>query len=284
MKWFRRKGAKKEEEKPRFAPIGGKKTGPKAARKPASELPRTRPEIPSKPSAPTLESQVESRTMSRSEPEVKAPEPKPAPAKAEQPTATPAEVRRAEFALAEGIVGRDFLTAEIQRSNAETSPLGRALLGLDYPEMTEIASILGRVAIPRIDLDKVGPTDEALARLPADIARARDCLPLAIFGNILCVAMARPEDLLGIREIRDVTGRRVKALRADGAAVRAMIARHYGSGEKRSFRLRPLPISEGAFERARAKNRLANETVLDWISTYVHGEVCVAQADDGGDD
>ena len=286
MKWFRRKGAKKEDDQPRFAPIGGKQTGPRTPRKPTAELPRTRPELPkTRPeAAPTLESQVESRTMSRPAPEVRKPDPKPEPAKAEPRTASPAEVRRAEFALAEGIVGRDFMQAEIQRANAEGTPLGRALLGLDYPDMTEIASILGRVAIPRIDLDKVGPTEEALARLPADIARARDCLPLAIFGNIICVAMARPEDLLGIREIRDVTGRRVKALRAEGAAVRAMIARHYGSGEKRSFRLRPLPISDEAYERAQAKNRLANEAVVAWTSTWVHGEVCEAQAHEGGND
>jgi len=280
VKWFRRKGAKKEDDKPRFAPIAGKQTGPRTERKPAADLPRTRPEIPPRPPAPSLESQVESRTMSRSAPEPPKPrpEPKPAPAKAEPRTASPAEVRRAEFALAEGIVGRDFLRAEIQRASAENSPLGRALLGLDYPEMTEIASILGRVAIPRIDLDKVGPSDEALARLPADIARARDCLPLALFGNIICVAMARPEDLLGIREIRDVTGRRVKALRAEGAAVRAMIAKHYGPETRRSFRLRPLPISEEAYERAQAKNRLANETAERWASTWIHGEVCAAQA------
>jgi hypothetical protein len=177
-----------------------------------------------------------------------------------------------------------MLRAEIQRAKAEGTPLGRALLGLDYPDMSEIAGILGRVAIPRIDLEKIGPTEEALGRLPAEIARARDCLPLAVFGNIICVAMARPEDLLGIREVRDVTGRRVKALRAEGSAVRAMIARHYGPVERRTFRLRPLPISDEAFERAQAKNRLANEVVSSWEAVWLHGEVCAAQPAETNED
>lgn len=195
-------------------------------------------------------------------------------------TAGPAAMRQAEFALAEGIVARDTLRDEIQRAEGEATPLGRALLGLPYPELAEVATVLGRVVIPRIDVERIGPSEEALRRLPPEIARARDCLPLEVFGNILCVAMARPEDLSGIREIRDVTGLRVKALRGDGPTIRRLIEQHYPSTSTRAFRLRPLPVSEATYARARGRNRIANDIAGEWESVWLHGEALEAEPDD----
>jgi hypothetical protein len=211
-----------------------------------------------------------------------APRPTPAPSAEralppqEPAPVTAAELRQAEFALAEGIVTSDSLREEIQRAGAEGTPLGRALLGLPYPGLQAVAAILGAVPVPRIDLDRLGPADDALERLPAETARARDCLPLAVFGNIICVAMARPEDLSGIREIRDVTGLRVKALRAEGSIVRSLIDRFYPATPLRSFRLRPLPVSPDTFERARRRNRLANEVAAEWESVWLHGSTLEA--------
>jgi MshEN domain len=236
-------------------------------------------EIPS----PKTTVRVTGRRPTAPKPVAEAPPPAPAPVAPLPDVATPSQMRQAEFVLAEGIVTIDVLRNEIQRAAAEAHPLGRALLAQAYPDLMELARVLGNVAIPSIDLDQISPSEEALRRLPAETARARDCLPVEVFGNILCVAMARPEDLSGIKEIRDVTGLRVKALRVDGAAVRAMIARHYPAPELRSFMLRPLPVSLENYKRARRRNRLANDLMKDWESCFVHGDVMEAEAVTGND-
>jgi hypothetical protein len=214
-------------------------------------------------------------------------EPRKADAKPEPstpPPAGPAAMRQAEFALEEGIVTSDKLRDEIHRATAESTPLGRALLNLPYPELSELAVVLGRVIIPRIDVERISPSEEALRRLPPQVAHARDCLPLEVFGNILCVAMARPEDLSGIREIRDATGLRVKALRGDGATIRRLIERHYPEGSTpRAFRLRALPVSEESYLRSRGRNRIANEIADEWESVWLHGEALEAEPGDDDD-
>jgi hypothetical protein len=187
-------------------------------------------------------------------------------------------MRQAEFALAEGIVTSDKLRDEITRARAEGTPLGRALLNLPYPDLSEIATVLGRVVIPRLDVEKISPSEEALRRLPPEVARARDCLPLEVFGNVLCVAMARPEDLAAIREIRDATGLRVKALRGDGPTIRRLVGRCYPpDATTRAFRLRALPVSSETYSRSRGRNRIANEIADDWESFWLHGEAREAE-------
>jgi hypothetical protein len=256
VSWFRKK--RRKDEAPPAPAASARPTRSEAAPSEPPARPVPRPEPRSEP---------------RAEPKG-APTP---PAPAAPGPVTGAETRQAEFVLAEGIVTQESIREQIARADAESTPLGRALLGLNYPSIAEVARVLGRVATPRIDIDRIMPSDEALGRLPAETARARDCLPLEVFGNIICVAMARPEDLSGVEEVRKVTGLRVKALRADGASVRALIERHYAVPRERRFKLRPLPVSRETYERAVRRNQTANEIARDWDAVWVQGEVRAAE-------
>jgi hypothetical protein len=194
---------------------------------------------------------------------------------------TPAQEARIRLALAEGIVTQEVLREELRRGGAEDDALGRALMGLPYPSMAELASALLRSLVPKIDPARIEPSDDALALVPPEIARRREALPLRVFGDILCVAMSRPEDVGSVEEIRRVAGRRLKVIRADGEVVRRILRERYpvvpGQAESRSYRLRALPVDETEFESAVRSGGDAAKAVAEWESVWIHGDVLTAE-------
>jgi len=194
---------------------------------------------------------------------------------------TPAQETRIRLALAEGIVTREVLHEELRRGGADDDPLGRALLGLPYPSMSELSAALLRNLVPKIDPARIEPTDDALALVPPEIARRREALPLRVFGDILCVAMSRPEDVGSVEEIRRVAGRRLKVIRADGEVVRRILRERYpvvpGEAEPRAYRLRALPVDDGEFDSAVRSGGDAAKAVAEWESVWIHGDVLTAE-------
>ena len=193
---------------------------------------------------------------------------------------TPAQATRIRLALAEGIVTREALRDEIERAGGEDDPLGRALLALPYPTLGELAPSLLRTLVPKIDPARIAPDEEALALLPPEVARRHEALPLRVYGEILCVAMARPEDVAAVEEIRRVTGRRLKVIRAHGDIVRRFIAERYPLGAaagSRTYRLRAVPIDEEEIETAIRAGGAAGRAVAEWESIWIHGDVLTAE-------
>jgi hypothetical protein len=119
---------------------------------------------------------------------------------------------------------------EAQRSSPER--LGRILVRMGAVTDADVAECLaGQFDIPfeplnsRLEYDAEA---ELLAALPARAARAHSCIPLGSRGNTLAVAMANPQDLVALDELRRLTGRELSIAAAPQDAVLKAIERWYG--------------------------------------------------------
>ena len=68
---------------------------------------------------------------------------------------------------------------------------------------------------------------EVLAALPSTSARMYQCVPVALYGNTLQVAMADPLNPAAIDELGFVTGKEVQVLVANPAEVAKLLDKHY---------------------------------------------------------
>lgn len=118
---------------------------------------------------------------------------------------------------------------EVQRGSHER--LGRILVRMGAVSEADVAECLShQYGIPLEPLNgRLEPGAEAIEALPARAARAHCCFPLRLAGRILAVAMANPQDLVALDEIRRLTGREVKVSVAPQDAVLVAIDRWYGS-------------------------------------------------------
>ncbi|MFQ5812021.1 MAG: ATPase, T2SS/T4P/T4SS family [Anaerolineae bacterium] len=99
---------------------------------------------------------------------------------------------------------------------------------LDIDAIVEM--IAGRAeapGLPRVDLKRHEVQPGALRLIPEAIARRWDLIPLRIEGNALVVAMADPNNLYAIEDIRACSRMEVKVLRAALMDIRGAINLHY---------------------------------------------------------
>ena len=133
----------------------------------------------------------------------------------------------------DALVSAAFVSAEqLEQVRAEASTdadAGRALLSLGLVSSVQIGDVLeDELGIPRVDLTSYAPDDDALASLPADVARARRVLPLFEIEGILTVAVGEPTDVFELDEISAELSLEIELVLAEEPAVAAAIAQYYG--------------------------------------------------------
>lgn len=113
--------------------------------------------------------------------------------------------------------------------------------------------------LPRIDLKRYKVQPAALRLIPEAIARKWDIMPLRIEDNFLIVAMADPNNLYAIEDIRALSRMEVKILRAALMDVRGAINLHYRAAGEIEKELRH--ILPTAVEWVEADERISSDFI-----------------------
>jgi type IV pilus assembly protein PilB len=123
--------------------------------------------------------------------------------------------------------------AEIKRSNA---PAIQVLQDFGIMKLDDIlhveATYLGTEVISLRDREI---SAELLKTIPATVARMYRCLPVALNGDVLQVALAEPLDPAKADEIHFSAKRDIQIVVADPAEIDKTIDRLYGQGESENF-------------------------------------------------
>jgi len=125
--------------------------------------------------------------------------------------------------------------AEIAQADAHVRQVGgslsAALVALGLVDDEEIAAMLSKTyRVPPVNLEGVTVDPAVLRRVPAEVARKYQVIPLARFGPVVTLAMADPTNLFAVDDVRYRTGcSRVETVVASENAVLEAIERHYGS-------------------------------------------------------
>jgi type IV pilus assembly protein PilB len=110
-----------------------------------------------------------------------------------------------------GIITERQLTDALEVHKATGSPLGRVLVDLGYATQGGILSVMAKqIGIPYIDFSQKHPDANAIAIVPKDLATRYTLMPVEIVDDQLVVAMADPQNVLALDDLRIITGYEIK--------------------------------------------------------------------------
>jgi len=106
-----------------------------------------------------------------------------------------------------GLLSSEDAEAASQEAEEADKSLATLLVEKEYVDEKSMMGALSReVGVPPIDLDNLEVDDELIEKIPLDISKQYEMVPVARVGNIITIAVANPFDFLKIDDIRIVTG------------------------------------------------------------------------------
>src|SRR6476469_2109678 len=131
----------------------------------------------------------------------------------------------------DGLLSREQLTQALAEQKASKQRLGFVLVKLGLVPEIEITKILARQhRMPAVDLSRFEVDPKILKLVPADMAAKGVVLPLKREGRTLTVAMADPSDMGLLEDLKFITRFDLFPVIAGEYTLRALIEKHYQSG------------------------------------------------------
>jgi hypothetical protein len=134
--------------------------------------------------------------------------------------------------LERGLVSEEQLAQALAVQRATGRRVGETLLEMGAIGSADLAQVLAdHLGVPFIDL-RTRPPDLVLASLiPEQVARRYDALPVARWSNQLVVAMANPNDVFALDDLRVLIAQPIIAALAELEPLRATLDRAYQLSE-----------------------------------------------------
>jgi type IV pilus assembly protein PilB len=116
--------------------------------------------------------------------------------------------RLGQLLMKAGVITDGQLNDAIEVHKATGSPLGRVLVELGYATQGAILAVMAQqIGIPYIDFSERKPDPTAIAVVPKDLATRYVLMPVGFDEqNRLIVAMADPQNVLALDDLRIITG------------------------------------------------------------------------------
>jgi general secretion pathway protein E len=127
-----------------------------------------------------------------------------------------------------GFVNSEQVEAAREVALSSSKELVDVLLEQGLISIETLASILSlEYNVPAVNLASIEVQTEAIAMIPAHIAREQRILPISVDGNILTIAMENPGDLQVISSLSSLTRKQIKAVVPVGMKLNDAIDRYY---------------------------------------------------------
>jgi type IV pilus assembly protein PilB len=145
-------------------------------------------------------------------------------------TAAPAAAadKLGDILVREGLISQDQLRKALSEQKSSGMRLGYTLVKLGFVEETEVTKMLARqYRMPAVDLSRFEVDPKILKLLPPDIASKYTVLPLKREGRTLTIAIADPNNVTAIEDIKFITRCDVFPVIAGEYTLRNAIDRYY---------------------------------------------------------
>ncbi len=159
--------------------------------------------------------------------------------------------------VAAGLMTAEQLGGVRDAAAARGTHVGVILSERSLASPIDVISVLEHeLGVPQVDLSSYTPEDDALALVPASVARARKVLPLFEIEGMLTVAVGDPMDVFALDDVAAEIGLEVEPVLADGASFASTLDQYYppdAAGDASSVRSNaglPGPESSDLFEDA----------------------------------
>jgi len=130
------------------------------------------------------------------------------------------------------LVSQEELAKALNIQQKDGGSLGYNLVKTGAISELAFAEFMGQMYnVPAVDLEGIQPDSETVDLIPAQVATKFQVVPVKREGRILTVAMANPDNIFAIDDIKFITGFEVKAMVATETAIKRSIDRLYDSAD-----------------------------------------------------
>jgi len=137
-----------------------------------------------------------------------------------------------ELLVEAGIITREQLNEAIETQKQTGKKLGEVLKQKGYITQDDIIQVLEfQLGIPHINLDRFEIEADAIKRVPENLAKRHELIPVKIDGKKIIVAMSDPLNLFAIDDIKIYTGLDVEPNIASSEDIKKAIGKFYTSQE-----------------------------------------------------
>jgi type IV pilus assembly protein PilB len=130
------------------------------------------------------------------------------------------------------LVSQDELTKALVSQQKDGGSLGYNLVKTGAISELAFAEFMGQMYnVPAVDLEGVNPDEDTVELIPSQVATKFQVVPVKREGRILTVAMANPDNIFAIDDIKFITGFEVQPVIATETAIKKTIDRLYDSAD-----------------------------------------------------
>ncbi len=135
-----------------------------------------------------------------------------------------------------GVVTREQVhqAIGIQKGRTEKVKLGQILIELEMCTQLDIdRALAGQAGMEYVDLQGIELSDETIGAIPAENAKAYQCVPIEYEpkSRKLKVALKSPDNFQAVDDLRLLMGAKVEAVIASPAEIDKLLAKHYAKSE-----------------------------------------------------
>ncbi len=194
-------------------------------------------------------------------------------------------MRLGELLISLRLVSKKQLDQGLEIQKESPAPLGSILVGLGFITEDQLLNALAaQMGVSPWRLDEQPPRNTAIARVPHNVARTYQALPVDIRGDLLVLAMRNPLDVDAIDLIHNMTGMRIEPVLVDSDRLVKVIEESYGTTRIDNSNVDKLvmeainefnPDSKGKVSEADAKSadsspviNLVNQIISDAIRLH----------------
>jgi type IV pilus assembly protein PilB len=140
--------------------------------------------------------------------------------------------RIAQKLLESSLISQEQLARALESQQSQGGTLSYNLVKTGAISEMAFAEFMGQVYnVPAVDLDMVPIEPSAVDLIPSDVATKFQVVPLKREGRTLTVAMANPDNIFAIDDIKFITGFDVRPVVATETAIKRCIDRMYDSAD-----------------------------------------------------
>lgn len=132
--------------------------------------------------------------------------------------------------VAVGLMTVEQVTSVVEASRSRGVHEGIVLTERAYVSANDVLSVLEHdMGVPQVDLASYAPEVEAVALVPASVAREFKVLPMFEIEGMLTVAIGDPMDVFGLDSVASAIGLEVEPVLAEEGSVSAAVEQYYGA-------------------------------------------------------
>ncbi|MDF1542597.1 MAG: ATPase, T2SS/T4P/T4SS family [Anaerosomatales bacterium] len=120
--------------------------------------------------------------------------------------------RLGQLLMRSGVITERQLADALEVHKATGERLGRVIVDLGYATQSAILSVMAaQIGIEHFDFAVVKPDPNAVASVPRELAERYTLMPISMTDDTLVVAMADPQNVLALDDLRIITGHEIRA-------------------------------------------------------------------------